>query len=73
VWIVIKWDLGKVKFLSIVAVSILHIIIIISFMQDIYTHIPQTNHVSKEYSVAAMLHIILFPVLNLLHFRISTF
>jgi hypothetical protein len=27
----------------------------ISFMQGIYTHIPQTNHVPKEYNVAAIL------------------
>jgi hypothetical protein len=30
-------------------------IIIISFMQGIYTYIPETNHVSREYSVAAIL------------------
>ena len=29
------------------------IIIIISFMQGIYTHIPETNCVPREYSVAA--------------------
>ena len=48
-------------------------------MQGIYTYIPGTNHVSKEYSVAAillflfMVHITLFPMLNLYHFYISTF
>jgi len=31
------------------------IIIIISFMQDIYTYIPETNYVPREYSVAASL------------------
>jgi hypothetical protein len=31
------------------------IIIIISFMQGIYTYIPDTNHVPREYSVAAIL------------------
>jgi hypothetical protein len=30
-------------------------IIIISFMQGIYTYIPETKCVSKEYSVAAIL------------------
>ena len=27
----------------------------ISFMQSIYTYIPETNHVHSEYSVAAIL------------------
>jgi hypothetical protein len=31
------------------------IIIIISFMQGIYTYIPETNYVPREYSVAAIL------------------
>ena len=56
-------------------------IIIISFMQSIYTYIPETNYVPSEYSVAALLlllfmvHISLAPVLNLrvLHFYTSTF
>jgi hypothetical protein len=30
-------------------------IIIISFMQGIYTYIPETNYVPKEYSLAAIL------------------
>jgi hypothetical protein len=34
---------------------IIIIIIIISFIQGIYTYIPATNHVSREYSVAAIL------------------
>ena len=47
-------------------------------MQSNYTYIPETNHVSREYSVAALLwlqfvvHITLFPVLNPLCFYIST-
>ena len=55
------------------------IIIIISFMQGIYTCIPETNYVPREYSVADillflfMVHTSLAPVLNLLHFYISTF
>ena len=32
---------------------IINIIIIISFMQDIYFYIPETNYVPREYSVAA--------------------
>ena len=48
-------------------------------MQGIYTYIPETNYVPREYSVAAillllfMLLISLVSVLNLLYFYISTF
>ena len=58
---------------------IIIIIIIISFMQSIYTDISETNYVPREYSVAAillflfMVHTSPAPVLNLLHFYISTF
>jgi hypothetical protein len=47
------------------------VVIIISFMQGIYTYIPETNYVPREYSVAAvllflfMVHTSLAPVLNL--------
>jgi hypothetical protein len=55
------------------------IIIIISFMQGIYTWIPKTNYVPREYSVAAilslpfMVYVSLALVLNLLYFCISIF
>jgi len=51
-------------------------------MQGIYTYIPETNCVPREYSVAAillllfmifMMLIYLVSVLNLLYFYISTF
>ena len=48
-------------------------------MHGIYTHIPETNHVPREYGVAAILLLLfmvlisLVSVLNLLHFYISTF
>ena len=48
-------------------------------MQGIYIHIPETNDVPREYSVAAillflfMVLISLVSVLNLLYFYISTF
>ena len=48
-------------------------------MHGIYTYIPETNYVPREYSVAAillllfMLLISLVSVLNLLYFHISTF
>ena len=60
-------------------IIIIIIIIIISFMQGIYTYIPETNYVPREYSVAAilllqfMVLISLLAVLNLLYFYISTY
>jgi len=48
-------------------------------MQGIYSYIPQTNYIPREYSVAAILLLLfmvllsLVPVLNLLYFYISTF
>jgi len=66
-------------FHSAVFIIIIIIITIISFMQGIYTYIPETNYVPREYSVAAillllfMVHISLVSVLNLLYFYISTF
>ena len=65
--------------LDVLTQVIIIIIIIISFMQGIYTYIPETNYVPREYSVAAillflfMVLISLLAVLNLLYFYISTF
>ena len=48
-------------------------------MRGIYTYIPETNSVPREYSVAAILLLLfmvlisLVPVLNLLYLYISTF
>ena len=48
-------------------------------MQCIYTYIPETNSVPREYSIAAILLLLfmvlisLVSVLNLLYFYISTF
>ena len=43
-------------FIIIIIIIIIKIIIIIvSFMQCIYTYIPETNYVPREYSVAAIL------------------
>ena len=48
-------------------------------MQGIFTHIPETNYVPREYGVAAILSFLfmvlmsLVSVLNLLYFHISTF
>ena len=47
-------------------------------MQDVYTYIPETNYVPREYSVAAILLLLftvltsLVSVLNLPYFYIST-
>jgi hypothetical protein len=44
-----------------------NIIIIISFMQGIYTYIPETNHVPKEYYVTAILSLLfMVPIILLL-------
>jgi hypothetical protein len=51
----------------------------IFFMQCIYTYIPETNHVPKEYNVAAILSLLflvpksLAPALALMYFYISIF
>ena len=64
------------NYIIIVIINIIIIIIINSF---IYTYIPETNYVPREYSVAAILLLLfmvlisLVSVLNLLYFHISTF
>jgi len=56
----------------IIIIIIIIIVIIISFMQGIYTYIPETNCVPREYSVAVILLLLfkelisLVSVLNLL-------
>jgi hypothetical protein len=46
-------------------------------MQDIYTYIPETNHVRREYIVAAILSLLfmvpisLVPALALFYFYVS--
>ena len=66
--------IGKI----IIIIIIITIIIINSFMQGIYTHIPEKSCVPREYSVAAILTLLfmmlisLISVLNLLYFYIST-
>jgi hypothetical protein len=48
-------------------------------MQGIYTHIPETNHVPKEYNVAAILSLLFMVLISLVfalalvYFYISTF
>jgi len=50
----------------VVIIIIIIIIIIISFMQGIYTYIPETNCVPREYSVAAILLLLFMALLLLL-------
>ena len=58
---------------------IIIIILGISFMQDIYTYIPEKNHVPREHCVAAILVLLfvvlisLVPALTLLYPYVSTF
>jgi len=53
--------------------------IIVSFMQGIHIHIPETNHVPRGYIVAAILSLLLLvplclvPALVLLFFYVNTF
>ena len=65
--------------MNLLFITIINIITIISFMHGIYTYIPDTNYVPREYSVAAILLLLfmvlisLVSVLNLLYFYISSF
>jgi len=60
-------------------IIVIIIIILISLMQGIYSYIPETKYVPREYFVAVillllfMVLILLVSVLNLLYFYISTF
>jgi len=66
-------------FIIIIIIIIIIIVVIIYFMQGIYTYIPETNYVPKEYSVATILLLLfmvlisLVSMLNLLYFYMSTF
>jgi len=49
----------------IITIIIITIIIVISFMQGIYTYIPETNYVPREYSVAAILLLLFMVIISL--------
>ena len=51
----------------IIIIIIIVIIIIISFKQGIYTYIPETNCVPRDYSVAAIL-LLLFIIIIIIMF-----
>ena len=63
----------------IIIIIIIIITIIISFVEGIYTYIPETNYFHREHSVAAILFLLimvlisLVSLLNLSYFYISTF
>ena len=62
-----------------IIIIIIIIILGISFMQGIYTYIPETNHVPREQCVAAILVLLimvlisLVPALTPLYLYVSTF
>ena len=68
-----------ITIIIIIIIIIITIIMFISFTHGIYTYIPETNYVPREYSVAAILLLLfmvlisLVPVLNPLYVYISTF
>ena len=57
--------------MCIIVIIIIIIILAITIMQGIYNYIPETNHVSRVYTVAAVvylqfvLHVMLFRMLNM--------
>jgi hypothetical protein len=63
----------------IIMIIIIIIIIGISFMQGIFAYIPETNHVPRAHSVAAILLLLFMavispvPALTLLYFHVSFF
>jgi hypothetical protein len=58
---------GKIDSIIVIIIIIIIIIITITCMQGIYTYIPETNHVSRVYSVAAVLY--LHSVLHVMLFH----
>jgi hypothetical protein len=54
--------------------QLLLLLFIITSIQDIYNYTPETNHVPTLYNVAAvlllqyMVHVMVFPMLNVLYF-----
>jgi len=53
------------EILRMIKIIIIIIIIVISFMQGIYTYIPETNYVPREYSVATILLLLFFVLISL--------
>ena len=63
------------EIMPVTAVLLLLLLLLITFMQGIYNYIPETNHDSRVYNVAAilvvtfMVHVTLFRTMNFLYFR----
>ena len=59
--------------LLLVVVVVVVVVVVISFMQGIYNYIPETKHVAKAAIVwlPFIVHLMLFPMLNLLYYYIS--
>ena len=55
-FILIRCIIIIIIIINIIIIIIIIIIIMISFMQGIYTYIPETNHVSREYMAPLQLH-----------------
>jgi len=53
--------------LEFVISACLVLLYVITFIEDIYNYIPETNHVSRVYSVAAALYLLF--LLNVILFR----
>jgi hypothetical protein len=47
---------------AVAIIAFINIIITISFMQSIYTYIPETNHVPEEYNVASILSLLVMAL-----------
>jgi len=52
---------------DVIIIIIIIVINIISFMQGIYTYIPETNYIPKEYSVAAILLLLFMVLISLVY------
>ena len=76
---------GKVIIIIIIIIIIIVVVVVVviiicyQFMQDIYNSVPETYNVCKVHSVAIILylqivlHVMLFPKVNILYIYWSTF
>ena len=65
----IKYDF--VIYFVLLTIIITITIIIISFVQGIYTYIPETNYVPREYSVTAILLLLVMVLTSLITLVLS--
>jgi CBS domain containing-hemolysin-like protein len=57
--------INYVRVLFTLIIVVVVVIIIVSFMQGIYTRIPETNHVPREYVVVAILSFLFMVLVSL--------